>query len=115
MPGRRWRVNLSADAERDLFSVLQWTGQTFGAKQGLVYEETIAHAVTALAAGPGLPDSRKRDDIRPGMRVLHIARRGRKGRHLLVYYAVTDGEIIVVRILHDAMDLAQHMPHGDGP
>lgn len=110
MPGRRWRVNLSAAAERDLFSILQWTGQSFGTKQALVYEETIAHAVTALAAGPDLPDSRKRDDIRPGMRVLHIARSGRKGRHLLVYYAVKDGEIIVVRILHDTMYLARHVP-----
>lgn len=110
MSGRRWRVNLSTAAERDLFSVLQWTGQTFGAKQALVYEETIAHAVTALAAGPELPDSRMRDEIRPGMRVLHIARRGRKGRHLLVYYAAKDGEIVVVRILHDSMDLARHVP-----
>jgi toxin ParE1/3/4 len=113
--GRRWRVNLSVAAERDLFSILQWTGQIFGTKQALVYEETIAHAVTALAAGPKLPDSRTRDDISPGMWVLHIARRGRKGRHLLVYYAVKDGEIIVVRILHDSMDLARHVPRGDEP
>ncbi|MFE0757566.1 type II toxin-antitoxin system RelE/ParE family toxin [Inquilinus sp. NPDC058860] len=77
MPGRRWRVNLSAAAERDLFSILQWTGQSFGTKQALVYEETIAHAVMALAAGPELPDSRKREDILPGMRVLHL------GRHVL--------------------------------
>jgi toxin ParE1/3/4 len=112
VPGRRWKVNLSAAAERDLFSTLQWTGQTFGAKQALVYEETIALAVTALSAGPELSDSRKRDDIRPGVRVLHIARRGRKGRHLLVYYAVVDDEIVIVRILHDSMDLARHVPRG---
>lgn len=112
MPGRRWRVSLSVAAERDLFSVVQWTGQTFGAKQALLYEETIAHAVTALEGGPELPDSRMRDDIRPGMWVLHIARRGRKGRHLLVYYVEKDGEIIIVRILHDSMDLARHVPRG---
>jgi toxin ParE1/3/4 len=51
-----------------------------------------------------------REEIRPNIRTLHVARHGRRGRHFIMYRAALDHVIEVVRILHDAMDLARHLP-----
>ncbi len=50
------------------------------------------------------------DVLRDGLRSLHVARRGRRGRHFIMYRASADDTIEVVRILHDGMDLAAHVP-----
>jgi hypothetical protein len=34
----------------------------------------------------------------------------RRARHVLLYQVTADREIRVVRILHDSMDLARHLP-----
>jgi toxin ParE1/3/4 len=107
---RRWQVRLTAEAERDLASIIDWTMRTFGASQARRYNETIIRAVAVLANGPGVAGSRTRDGVRPGIRTLHVARSGRAGRHLLVYRRAGENLITVLRILHDAMDLAQHLP-----
>ena len=84
-----------------------------GSKPG-VYKTTLTAALAALHDGPEIRGCVARDDIRPGLRTLHVARRGRRGRHFVMFRVVSDpagGELIeVVRILHDAMDLAQHVP-----
>ncbi len=49
---------------------------------------------------------------------LHVARRGRAGRHLVVYRigGTEDPSIIeVIRLLHDSMDLSRHVDPGEGP
>ena len=47
------------------------------------------------------------------MLTLHVARQGRKGRHF-VAFSVSEGHIInVLRLLHDSMDLAKHLPEED--
>ena len=47
---------------------------------------------------------------------LHVARRGRTGRHLVVYRTGTpavDPPIVeVLRLLHDSMDLSRHIETG---
>jgi len=63
-----------------------------------------------FAAGPDVLGSRARDDISPGLRTLDVARRGRRGRHFLLYRATADLEIEILRILHDAMELRRHLP-----
>jgi toxin ParE1/3/4 len=46
--------------------------------------------------------------------LLHVARRGRRGRHFLLYRAA-EGQIIEIgRILHDQMDLQRHFPFPPG-
>jgi toxin ParE1/3/4 len=45
-----------------------------------------------------------------GICALHISRRGRRGRHFLLY-RVVDGQIIEIgRILYDRMDPQRHPP-----
>jgi toxin ParE1/3/4 len=106
----RWRVRLGAAAELDFANILKWTDETFGAGQARAYRDTLLRAIGELAAGPDIAGSKKRDEIMPGLRTLHVARHGRRGRHFLLY-RVREGRIIEIgRILHDQMDLPRHVP-----
>jgi toxin ParE1/3/4 len=107
---RRWRYRLGADAEKDFARILKYTRDTFGERQVDVYRVTLIDALVALNDGPDVQGSTARDEILPGLRTLHVARKGRRGRHFVMYRAADNQVIEVVRILHDAMDLARHVP-----
>jgi toxin ParE1/3/4 len=105
-----WAVRLAEKAEHDLLDALVWTTDQFGALQADDYLETLTLALEALTDGPNIVGSKVRDDIGLGIRTLHVARLGRKGRHLVVF-RFADGQVIdVIRLLHDSMDLAKHLP-----
>jgi toxin ParE1/3/4 len=106
---RHWRIRLGAAAELDFANILKWTTETFGPRQARIYRDTLMQAIGELANGPDVPGSRARDEIMPGLRSLHVARHGRRGRHFLLYRAA-EGQIIEIgRILHDQMDLPRHL------
>lgn len=110
-----WRVRLAARAEADLLDIAVWTAEHFGSRQAAYYVETLTQAIEALHEGPDIPGVKARDDIAPGIRTLHVARRGRKGRHF-VMLRVAEGRVIeVLRLLHDSMDLPRHLPNDDDP
>jgi toxin ParE1/3/4 len=110
-----WKVRLGHQAEQDYVEILRWTTQTFGEAQARVYAETLTLAIETLLSGPEVPGSRARDDITPGVRTLHVARLGRKGRHLVVFRVSTAQAIDVLRLLHDSMDLSRHVSATDDP
>jgi len=111
MPAQRWRVRLGAQAERDLLGILHWTAQNFGDQQAKDYRSTLLQSIRELVTGPDVAGARKRDDIVKGFYSLHVARHGRRGRHLLLYQTAGGRNIEIVRILHDSMDLRRHLPH----
>lgn len=109
----RWLVRTTAVAKTDFAKILRWTSKEFGASQAQVYLETMTLALEDLCAGPDIVGSNVRPDIGPNLYTLHVGRKGRKGRHFLMFRARrVDGEnlIEVVRILHDSMDLQLHLP-----
>ena len=106
----RWRIRLGAAAEVDFANILKWTAENFGARQSRVYRDTLVQAIGELAGGPNVAGSRARDEIMSGLRTLHVARRGRRGSHFLMYRAASNSTIEIVRILHDKMDLRRHVP-----
>jgi toxin ParE1/3/4 len=110
MIARQGRVRLGDVAEVDFANILKWTTENFGARQAAIYRDTLLHAIGELADGPDVIGSRARDEIMSGLRALHVARHGRRGRHFLLY-RVIEGRIIEIgRILHDQMDLERHWP-----
>jgi toxin ParE1/3/4 len=114
MIARPWRVRLGALAEVDFANILKWTTENFGTRQAAIYRDTLVQAIGDLAKGPDVPGSKARDEIMQGLRTLHVARHGRRGRHFLLY-RVVEGRIIEIgRILHDQMDLPRHLPHLPG-
>ena len=105
-----WRVRLTDQAERDLIDIARWTAENFGARQAEHYVETISLAIEALADGPETLGTRARDELAPGVRTLHAARHGHKARHFVVFRVADDHVLEVLRLLHDSMDLARHLP-----
>ena len=112
----RWTVRLTATAEADFQEVLRWTLAQFGEAQARIYAETLAAALKDLATGPTVTGARERNDIAKGLSTLHVARKGRKDRHFVMFRTgqVQDRKVIeVLRLLHDAMDLQRHLPPTD--
>lgn len=108
-----WTVRLAAAAETDFRHILRWTVEHFGAAQARVYSGTLSCALGALGAGPGIAGVKQRPDIGATIRTLHAARKGRKGRHFVmfrVHHLPQQDVIEVLRLLHDSMDLQRHMP-----
>jgi toxin ParE1/3/4 len=104
----KWRIRLGGDAERDFVGIISWTAERFGRHQAEVYRDTLTAALRALGAGPDVSGSRARDELGVGVRSLHVARAGRRGSHLLLYRVAGSGQIDVLRILHETMDLIRH-------
>lgn len=106
-------MRIAATAEADFEAILEWTLGQFGNAQVGLYAETLSLAVEALTAGPAQSGVRARPEIGKGMFTLHVAREGRRGRHFVLFRAEanpTHPRIDVLRILHDSMDLARHVP-----
>lgn len=111
-----WMVRLSAAAEVDYREILRWTVKNFGAAQARIYADSLASALQALSAGPTIIGVKERPEIGNGLRTLHVARNGRKGRHFVMFRVGRDQErkvIDVLRLLHDSMDLERHLPPGE--
>ncbi len=113
MPRKRWAVRLGGEADRDFVSILAWTIETFGRRQAGIYRTTIQLAIRALERGPAILGARAREEIGGGIRTLHISRGGRSGRHFIMFRESEPDIVEVMRILHDSMDLARHMPPDD--
>jgi len=115
---------LTGPAEHDIAESLDWSETTFGYAARRRYETLIATALSDIALNWRCRGSVARDDLGMGLRVFHLRHRRRrvaKGaglvrspRHLLVYRASISDTVIVLRVLHDSMDLARHLdapPH----
>ena len=105
-----WEVRLAAQAELDFSEIITWTIENFGERQAEAYAETLTLAIEALHDGSEQLGVKARHDIGPGISTLHVARQGRSGRHFVVFSEAKDQYIDVLRLLHDSMDLARHIP-----
>lgn len=108
-----WVVRLGRQAELDYADISRWTAQNFGSRQAEIYAETLSLAIDALKDGPDILGAKARDEIEVGIRTLHVARQGCKGRHFVVFRVGGDYIIDVLRLLHDSMELARHLPSND--
>lgn len=108
---RIWKVQLTAAAERDFREIIRWTEGRFGRDQARIYSATLRQALRALRAGPRTPGSRARSEIGDNHYTLHVAHGGRRARHLiLLRISEQPPAVEVLRLLHDAMDIARHVP-----
>lgn len=110
-----WNVRLGRQAEQDYVEIVQWTLKNFGVGQADIYEETLYSSLQALTGGPEIFGAKVRDEIGFGIRTLHVARLGRKGRHFVVFRVGECQSIEVLRVLHDSMDLLRHLSATNNP
>lgn len=105
-----WRVRLAHQAARDVEDILDWTLEQFGPLQLEIYTDAINNALEALTEGPANVGVRCPPELGENMATLHVARQGRKGRHLFIFRVDHSENLIeVLRVLHDSMDFARHL------
>lgn len=97
-PGGGYR--LRPLARDDLLGIGRFTRLRWARDQQNRYLNLLRERMDMVARNPFL--GADRDDISRGLGSLPV------GRHLIFYRMVDDG-VLVVRILHDAMDVEQHL------
>jgi toxin ParE1/3/4 len=118
------RCVISPAAERDIKSILAWTHEQFGEEGRLRYEALLVRAILDVAAEPNRTGSQTRPEIAAAARTYHLCHsqsrvraavgRVRRPRHFLLYRTRDDGRVEIGRVLHERMDLAQHLPENFG-
>ena len=105
------RHSRTAQAQRDIDQALRASIRLFGVGQARIYAELIDTVIDLLADDPERPSSRARPDLGPDVRSFHLEiAGGRRGAasHCVYYQVVSiaghDTEVVVLRVLHDAMD-----------
>jgi len=107
-------------ARADIENILVWTLEHFGRQMMHRYRKLMQSAIEAVAANPELAGSASRPEIAEDCRTYHLfhsrKRAGERGsrvrnsRHFLLYRVTATGVVEIGRVLHDSMDLEQHLP-----
>jgi len=102
-----------------MIAIMDWSLKEFGEDAALRYDALFTQALRDIADDPERPGSQQRAELAEGVRVYHLRfsrDRARSAlgivkhpRHFLVYRC-HDRAIELLRILHDARDLQQHIP-----
>ncbi|MBI1832175.1 MAG: type II toxin-antitoxin system RelE/ParE family toxin [Planctomycetes bacterium] len=113
-------VIIAPKARSDIASILAWTRENFGPQTLKRYAKLIQTAIEDVAADPELAGSFQRPEIATLCRTYHLihsrkkaggrGNRIRNPRHFLLYRVVEPGVVEIGRVLHDSMDLEQHLP-----
>jgi toxin ParE1/3/4 len=113
-------VIIAPKARGDIASILAWTKENFGPQTFKRYGKLIQTAIEEVAANPDLAGSVQRPEIAEHCRTYHLflsrKRAGGRGdrirnpRHFLLYRVPESNVVEIGRVLHDSMELAQHLP-----
>lgn len=104
-------IRLAVAAEQACRAILHSTVGNFSKRQARTYAQTLTHALHDLAHGPAIIGVGRPENIGPGIHTLHVARKGRIGRHFVVFgidFPRGENMIDVLRLLHDSIDLPHH-------
>jgi toxin ParE1/3/4 len=108
---------LARPAQIDLANILATSADRWGTDGRRRYAAVLADAMRQVAAEPDGPLTRKRPDLRSGIRSFHVryARRSAEGAkvgrpvHVLFYRVAQEGVVEIVRVLHEKMDPSRHL------
>jgi toxin ParE1/3/4 len=117
---RPWKVILAPAAEADLAGILAWSAEAFGDAARRRYAALIVQAIEDLTVDPARVGVETRPEIAAGVQTYHLAHsRNRVApaagrvitpRHFVIFRLRSDSAVEIVRVLHDSMDLARHLP-----
>ena len=108
---------LARPAQIDLANILETSAERWGAEGRQRYAAVLAAAMRQVAAEPEGPLTRRRPDLRSGIRSFHVryARRSSEGAtvrkpvHVLYYRVAKEGVIEIIRVLHERMEPSRHL------
>ena len=114
------RFRLAHPAQIDLANILATSAERWGTDGRQRYAAVLADAMRQVADEPEGPLTKKRTELRSGIRSFHVryARRSADAAkvHVLYYRVAREGAIEIVRVLHEKMDPSRHLdepPTGD--
>ncbi|MDB1111883.1 type II toxin-antitoxin system RelE/ParE family toxin [Pseudomonas extremaustralis] len=110
---------MSPQACTDITDTLRFTQARLGESVRNQYQDLLQTTLHSIAEQPTLPGSKVRDELSPGLRSLHLSFNvlhvagGRmiSPRHIVFYRTGRDQIVEVLRVLHDAMEVAQCLSH----
>ncbi len=114
-----FHVNVSSVASRDIAEILDWTFETFGEDAFLRYDGLITQAFRDIGEDPERPGTLQPWGFSAGVHVYHLSFSRERARSPLgivrnprhfVAYRIQGPVVNILRILHDARDLARHLP-----
>jgi toxin ParE1/3/4 len=92
---------LTTAARKDVIEIGRFTTGTWGKRQRDKYLKQLDEAFKLLARQPEI--GKDANDIKPGYRKYS------QGSHIIFYRAGTDSKIVIIRILHNSMDVERHL------
>jgi len=111
---------LSPFAFRDIREILIWTQENLGSEARRRYELLLEQAIWDVAVNSRRAGVTSRPDLGPTAFTYHLklsalqvsptSNRVRNPRHFLLCRVTPDGAVEIGRVLHDSMDLAEHVP-----
>ncbi|WP_252090613.1 type II toxin-antitoxin system RelE/ParE family toxin [Pseudomonas sp. MWU13-3659] len=112
-------VRMTPQARTDIADTLRFTQVRLGESVRNRYQDLLQTTFHSIAEQPTLPGSMMRDELSPGLRSLHLSFNVMKvadgrllsPRHIVFYRTGTDQAVEILRILHDAMEVAQNLNH----
>jgi len=115
-----WHYVLSPAAQRDIRAILVWTHERFGERGRMRYELLLVQAIHDVAESPYRTGVQARPEIADTARTYHLRHsrdrvnppedRVHKPRHFLLFRVTESGRVEIGRVLHDQMDIQQHLP-----
>jgi toxin ParE1/3/4 len=93
---KRYDVTFRPHAEADLFALYDYIAKEAGRAVAGAYIDRIEAACLSLATFPNR--GRRRDDIRPGLRMMGFERR------VTIVFQVQEDEVVIVRIFYGGQD-----------
>jgi len=114
------RFRLARPAQIDLANILATSAERWGTEGRQRYAAVLAAAMRQVADEPEGPLTKKRPELRSGIRSFHVryTRRSAEGArvrrpvHVLYYRVAQEGVIEIVRVLHEKMDPGRHLDEG---
>ena len=111
------RFRIARPAQIDLANILSTSAERWGTDGRQKYAAVLADALRQVAHEPEGPLTKKRTELRSGIRSFHVryARRSadsakvRRPVHVLYYRVAQEGVIEIVRVLHERMDPSRHI------
>lgn len=106
---------LTTAANRDVVEILAYTEANFGQALRRHYQAAIAQSLMDICADPNRRGVVELNELAGGLLTYHFRHNARtklqirNPRHLLVFRFAGPGLLLVVRVLHENMDIARHI------
>ncbi|MBF8791541.1 type II toxin-antitoxin system RelE/ParE family toxin [Pseudomonas monteilii] len=112
-------IRIAAQARIDIADTLRFTKFRLGESVRSRYQDLFQTTLQSLAAGSTQIGITLRDEVSPGLRSLHLNSHtlemndGRtiRPRHIVFFRTGKDQAVEILRVLHDAMEVTQHLKH----